>query len=212
MTLLQTMPDGDPATVRLRTRDAAVIAAALAAHGVGFERWPLRGGPLDPSVSTEALLDRYRPEVEALCARHGLRLVDVARIHDDGTEASRERAAAARGAFLEEHRHGEDEVRFFAHGTGCFSLHLDGEVHAVVCEAGDLLSVPAGTRHWFDMGPRPDFAAIRFFEQEDGWVGDFTGDPLAQRFPRLDDLLADTAADADTVVDAAAVAAVDAAV
>ncbi|MHA6758503.1 1,2-dihydroxy-3-keto-5-methylthiopentene dioxygenase [Streptacidiphilus sp. PAMC 29251] len=195
MTLLQTMPDTDPAEIRLRTRDSTAIAEALAAHGIGFERWPLRG-PVDASVPNGTLLTRYGTEVDELCARRGLRLVDVARLHTaDGADSAespgrQEKAAAARSTFLEEHRHGEDEVRFFAHGTGCFYLHLDGEVHAVVCEAGDLLSVPAGTRHWFDMGPRPEFAAIRFFEQEDGWVGDFTGDPLAQRFPRLDDLLA----------------------
>ena len=192
MTLLQTMAEDDPAAVRLRTRDPERIAVALALHGIGFERWPLRGpsGP-DVSVAADELTARYRTEIDALCARRGLRLVDVAAMRPEDTPAWRERAVAARSTFLEEHRHDEDEVRFFAHGTGCFSLHLDGQVHAVVCEAGDLLSVPAGTRHWFDMGPRPDFAAIRFFEREDGWVGDFTGDPLARRFPGLDDLLAD---------------------
>ena len=86
------------------------------------------------------------------------------------------RRAAARSKFLAEHRHAEDEVRFFVAGRGCFYLHLEPEVLAVVCEGGDLLSVPAGTRHWFDMGSRPDFVAIRFFQQEDGWIGDFTGD------------------------------------
>ncbi len=85
-------------------------------------------------------------------------------------------AAAARGKFLAEHRHAEDEVRFFAAGRGCFYLHLDGEVVAVVCEAAICCRCPAGTRHWFDMGSRPDFLAIRFFEEKDGWVGDFTGD------------------------------------
>jgi 1,2-dihydroxy-3-keto-5-methylthiopentene dioxygenase len=50
--------------------------------------------------------------------------------------------------------------------------------------------VPAGTRHWFDMGTTPDFVAIRFFEREDGWIGDFTGDAIGQRFPSLDQLVA----------------------
>ena len=56
----------------------------------------------------------------------------------------------------------------------------------MVCESGDLLTVPAGTRHWFDMGPEPKFAAIRFFEQADGWIGEFTGDAIGERFPTLD--------------------------
>jgi 1,2-dihydroxy-3-keto-5-methylthiopentene dioxygenase len=53
--------------------------------------------------------------------------------------------------------------------------------------AGDLIGVPDGTRHWFDMGPEPSFVAIRFFTEPDGWVGHFTGTDIAQRFPRFDE-------------------------
>jgi len=38
---------------------------------------------------------------------------------------------------------------------GAFYLRNDDTVLKVVCEQGDLLSVPKHTRHWFDMGPRP---------------------------------------------------------
>jgi len=37
------------------------------------------------------------------------------------------------------------------------------------------------------MGPAPQFTAIRFFDNPKGWVAQFTGDPIAERFPRLDD-------------------------
>ncbi|MEV4874921.1 1,2-dihydroxy-3-keto-5-methylthiopentene dioxygenase [Streptomyces cyaneofuscatus] len=188
MTLLQIMPDDAPDTVLLRTRDEAAITHALRARSVSFTRWPLRT-QVTPQTSPEELLDAYRSEVDELCASQGLRLVDVARLHPEEGEQWQERAAKARSTFLDEHRHAEDEVRFFAQGTGCFYLHLDARVYAVVCEAGDLLSVPAGTRHWFDMGPVPDFCAIRFFEKEDGWVGDFTQESIAGGFPRLDALL-----------------------
>jgi 1,2-dihydroxy-3-keto-5-methylthiopentene dioxygenase len=190
MTLLQIMPDHDAGTVVLRTRDQDEITDALRPHGVSFTRWPLRVTATS-DVDSDHLLAVYRDDIDRLCAQQGLALVDIARIHIEPGPEWEAKAAKARSTFLEEHRHTEDEVRFFAHGTGCFYLHLDGHVHAVVCEAGDLLSVPAGTRHWFDMGPRPEFAAIRFFEKEDGWVGDFTGEPIAQHFPRLDALLAD---------------------
>lgn len=53
----------------------------------------------------------------------------------------------------------------------------------VVCGRGDFLNVPAGTPHWFDMGPSPRFTAIRFFTRPDGWVAIPTGDPIAQRLP-----------------------------
>ncbi|MEV3871805.1 cupin [Streptomyces sp. NPDC049906] len=187
MTLLQIMPDDAPEQVLLRTRDPERIAAELGAHGVVLRHWPLRTEDV-PALDDQALLDLYRDEIEEVCERDAMTLVDIARLHPTPTEEWRERAAKARSTFLAEHRHGEDEVRFFAHGRGLFTLHLDNRVHAVLCEAGDLLSVPAGVRHWFDMGPQPDFAAIRFFQEEDGWVGDFTGTPIADRFPRLDEL------------------------
>ncbi|MFD8544257.1 acireductone dioxygenase [Streptomyces sp. NPDC059649] len=191
MTLLQLMPDDAPETVLLRTTDTTVIATTLAGHGVELRHWPVRG-TVTPQDDSDEILGRYRAEVDELSAREGFRLIDVARLHPSDDPAWAEQAAKARTTFLEEHRHAENEVRFFAHGRGCFYLHLDGKVFATVCEAGDLLSVPAGTRHWFDMGTRPDFTAIRFFEEEDGWVGDFTGDPLARTFPTLDALVGTT--------------------
>ncbi|MER5968949.1 cupin [Streptomyces sp. NPDC002055] len=189
MTLLQVMPDDAPDTVLLRTRDPREITEALLECAVEFRRWPLHG-TLTAGTATDEILDRYRTEIDELCTREGLQVVDVARLHPEEGPHWAERAAKARSAFLDEHRHAEDEVRFFVHGRGCFSLHLRSRVYAVVCEAGDLLSVPAGTPHWFDMGPRPDFAAIRFFQEENGWVGDFTGTRIAERFPRLEALTA----------------------
>jgi 1,2-dihydroxy-3-keto-5-methylthiopentene dioxygenase len=91
-----------------------------------------------------------------------------------------------RKKFLDEHRHGEDEVRFFVEGRGAFYLHLNGRVYRVVCTKGDLISVPAGTKHWFDMGADPEFTAIRLFNNPDGWIAAFTGDPIASNFPKLD--------------------------
>lgn len=190
MTLLQIMPDDDATTVTLRTRDEQTITEVLKGVGVDFRRWELRV-QVTPDTADADLLAAYRTEIDRLCELHDLTLVDLARLSPPEDPEGQERAAQARAKFLDEHRHDEDEVRFFAHGTGCFYLHLDRQVHAVVCEAGDLLSVPAGTRHWFDMGPRPDFAAIRFFQKEDGWVGDFTGTPISVSFPRLDVLLTD---------------------
>ncbi|MDH6576340.1 cupin [Kitasatospora sp. MAP5-34] len=188
MTLLQIMPEGAPDTVRLRTRDPQVIAEALAGCGVDFRRWPLRA-QLGPGSEPAQVLAAYQDEIDGLCARQNLQLVDVASLYTDDSAESQQRAAQARRTFLDEHRHAEDEVRFFAHGRGCFYLHLDQAVYAVVCEAGDLLSVPAGTTHWFDMGERPAFTAVRFFEQQDGWIGDFTGSGIAEHFPGLDELL-----------------------
>ena len=67
-----------------------------------------------------------------------------------------------------------------------FYLHVDSKVYMMQCGRNDLISVPAGTRHWFDMGPEPNFTAIRMFTRPDGWVAQFTGDPIAARFPAFD--------------------------
>jgi len=164
-------------TTELETRDPARIAQALAPLGVRFEQWPSR--PLPADADQAAVLQAFAPEVERLQAANGYRTVDVIRMTPDHPER-----AALRTKFLSEHRHSEDEVRFFVEGEGLFTLRDDDRVHAVLCEAGDLISVPAGMRHWFDMGPSPRFTAIRLFIDPAGWVADFTGDAIADRFPR----------------------------
>lgn len=190
MTLLQIMADTDAADVRLRTEEAEVIGTELARRGIAFDRWPAMPG-LDATTPTADILANYHERVEYLNADGRYKFIDVARLQpDDGDPEWTAKAESARGRFLSEHRHAEDEVRFFVTGRGCFYLHLEPEVVAVVCEGGDLLSVPSGTRHWFDMGVRPDFVTVRFFEQRDGWIGDFTGDPIGARFPSLDQLVA----------------------
>jgi 1,2-dihydroxy-3-keto-5-methylthiopentene dioxygenase len=131
-----------------------------------------------------AILSAYADEVERVQSSGSYPTVDAIRLTPDHPDR-----VALREKFLAEHTHGEDEVRFFVEGRGLFCLHLEGEVLQVLCESGDWISVPAGTRHWFDMGPEPSFCALRFFDNPEGWVARFTGDPIAERYPRLDALL-----------------------
>jgi len=101
--------------------------------------------------------------------------------------------AAFRQKFLAEHTHSDFEVRFFVGGRGLFYLHLGDKVYMVLCEKGDLISVPANTTHWFDMGENPAFKCIRFFTTADGWEGHFTGSDIAGRFPSFDEVAAELA-------------------
>lgn len=189
MTLLQVMPEADGANVLVRTEDITEIAAELAPHGIRLERWATV--PLADDAGQEQVLAAYSSEVERVSAEGPYPLVDVVRlVPNDSDPEWPAKAEAARTKFLEEHTHDEDEVRFFVEGSGCFYLHLGDKVYAVVCTAGDLMSVPAGTTHWFDMGVKPYFCAIRFFQEEDGWVAGFTGNPISARMPTLDELLA----------------------
>lgn len=163
MTRLTIFDEAGAEQARMEAGEA--IGAALAEIGVRFERWPTAG---------------YEDRVEALRAA-GYSTIDTVGVTPDHPDR-----AKMRQTFLSEHRHVEDEVRFFIDGAGLFTLREGGRVYAVHCQAGDMISVPAGMRHWFDMGEHPHFTAMRFFRTPEGWVGDFTGDPIAERFPRLE--------------------------
>lgn len=189
MTLLVTWADTAPDTPVTRTTDVTHITERLGAVGVAFQRWEA-AADLPAGADADQVLEAYRDEVDRLVEEHGFTVVDVAQLHPSDDPDWPTIAAGARAKFLAEHTHDEDEVRFFIDGSGVFYLHIGGEVHAVRCEAGDLLAVPALTTHWFDMGTTPDFAAIRFFQNDDGWVGTFTGDPIASKFADFDTLAA----------------------
>jgi 1,2-dihydroxy-3-keto-5-methylthiopentene dioxygenase len=144
---------------------------------VGFERWHARA-ELAPGATQDEVLAAYRTDVDRLLALGGYRSADVVRMHPDHPDRG-----AFRTKFLAEHTHAEDEVRFFVEGTGAFYVRDGARVLKIVAERGDLLRLPAGTRHWFDMGPDPYFAAIRLFTSPDGWAAQFTGDAIAERVP-----------------------------
>jgi len=189
MTLLTVWPDSDPTTVLVRTSAPGEIAVELKRLGVRYENWPVVDG-LSAEPSSEEVLAAYRANVDRVVETEGYILVDALYMTPSDTPEWRESAAAARKKFLAEHTHDDDEDRFFARGAGVFYLHVDGKVYGILCEAGDLLSVPANTTHWFDMGTNPDYVSIRFFHDDDGWVGNFTGSDIALEFPTFDTLMA----------------------
>ena len=169
-----------PDVPRLATRDIAEITAELAAIGVAFEQWDASQS-VQPGDAPDMIMAAYRVDIDRLVEAKGFRSIDVVSIAPDN-----ENREAMRTRFLEEHFHKEDEVRFFVAGSGLFTLHVVDMVYEVLCEAGDLISVPDSMTHWFDMGPEPSFVAIRFFTEADGWVGHFTGTDIATRFPRYE--------------------------
>jgi 1,2-dihydroxy-3-keto-5-methylthiopentene dioxygenase len=77
--------------------------------------------------------------------------------------------------FSREHWHDEDEVRFILRGAGIFHVRPpQGPVHAIEVGPGDLLRVPRGTRHWFDLCASRDIRAIRLFQDTAGWTPHYT--------------------------------------
>jgi len=167
--------------------DRAAIVDRLQAIGVEFEHWQA-GRDLADDADQDTVLEAYRDAIDALNARYGFRSIDVVNLTPDHPDA-----AALRSRFLAEHTHADFEVRFFVDGSGLFYLHVGDRIYMVLCERGDLISVPANTTHWFDMGTRPFFKCIRFFTAPDGWVGEFTGSDIAARFPDFDSYVAQLA-------------------
>ncbi|OEY67829.1 1,2-dihydroxy-3-keto-5-methylthiopentene dioxygenase [Marinobacter sp. X15-166B] len=181
MTTLSIFDPRAPAQPHTQTRDPARIQQLLAEHGVRFEQWPTRALPAN--ATPDDILQAYASEVATLKQTGGFQTADVVSL-----TASHPDKQALRQKFLDEHVHSEDEVRFFVRGQGLFYLHLADSVHALLCEQNDLISVPDGTRHWFDMGPEPDFTCIRLFSNPEGWVAAFTGSDIARQLPGYETL------------------------
>jgi len=156
------------------------IATRLHEVGVLFERWQA-AQPLAREAGEEGVISAYRSSVDHLMQDYGFKFVDVVALTPEHPDR-----AALRQKFLDEHTHSEFEVRFFVDGKGLFYIHQDDKVYAVMCEQGDLISVPAGTRHWFDMGAAPSFKCIRLFTSPEGWAAQYTGDEIANNFPRFE--------------------------
>jgi len=77
--------------------------------------------------------------------------------------------------FSREHWHDEDEVRFIIHGRGLFHIRPQvGPLTAIEVEAGDLIRVPRGTWHWFDLCADRRIRAIRLFQDPAGWTPHYT--------------------------------------
>jgi enolase-phosphatase E1 len=168
------------------SEDRQRIQSILSEIGVRFEQWATQS-PLSADTSDADILKAYEGDIVRLKQEGGYSSVDVVHLFPDNPNKT-----VLREKFLSEHIHTEDEVRFFVQGGGAFYLHphndQEDKVYAVICTAGDLISVPARVKHWFDMGEEPHFTAIRLFERPDGWIAEYTGDALSQNYPLLPDL------------------------
>ena len=150
--------------------DQAEVTRYLATLGIDYERWP--GAQRVPAgASADEVLAAYAPEIERLKVRGGYVTADVIDV-----TAATPGLDAMLAKFNSEHWHDEDEVRFIVRGRGLFHVHpKDGApVIAIEVEAGDLIRVPRGTWHWFDLCAEKDIRAIRLFQDKSGWTPHYT--------------------------------------
>jgi 1,2-dihydroxy-3-keto-5-methylthiopentene dioxygenase len=170
------------AIVKVPSEDVVVnepgaVATFLARYGIDYEQWA-PSQPLAADASAEDVLNAYAHEVEALKGRGGYVTADVIDVTPGTANLD---AMLAR--FNREHWHDEDEVRFIVEGRGLFHVHPpNGPVFAIEVEAGDLIRVPRGTHHWFDLCAERRIRAIRLFQDPSGWTPHYTDSHIDEGF------------------------------
>jgi 1,2-dihydroxy-3-keto-5-methylthiopentene dioxygenase len=149
--------------------DADAVRGYLAEYGIEYERTGAAPGLSTTSTSDE-ILAAWAPKIDALKARGGYVVADVIDVKPETPNLD-----AMLKRFSSEHWHDEDEVRLIVEGRGLFHIHPPGKpVFALEVEAGDLIRVPRGTHHWFDLCGERRIRAIRLFQDPSGWTPHYT--------------------------------------
>lgn len=179
MSQLTIYSESNPNTFLWFSTAGEEITAKLQEVGVSFERWQANK-LVTEDATNEEIIAAYQLEINRLVRETGYQTYDVISVAPNHPQKQQ-----LREKFLSEHVHDDDEIRFFNGGKGMFTLHIGDKVYEIICEQNDLIRVPAGTPHWFDMGENPSFSCIRLFDTPEGWVAQFTGSDIAKSFARL---------------------------
>ena len=157
--------------------DEREVREYLLKLGINYERWPT-SERVAPDASADKVLEAYAEEIEQLKASGGYVTADLIDVNPD-TPGLEEMLAK----FDREHWHDEDEVRFIISGGGVFHIHdRSGEVVAIEVRAGDLIRVPRGTLHWFNLCAERRIRAIRLFQDKSGWTPHYTDSQVDRNY------------------------------
>lgn len=163
-----------------RLEDVEEIREFLRPFGIWYEHWDVEGR-IAADATNEQILDAYAPEIERLKQQGGYVTADVINVSPETPGLD-----AMLAKFDKEHTHSEDEVRFTVKGGGIFHIHPDdGPVFAVQVESGDLINVPAGIRHWFNLCDDKQIRCIRLFLDPAGWAPHYVDDAVHEQFAPL---------------------------
>lgn len=154
----------------IRLTGGEEITDYLSTIGIDYGRWEnIREVSAD--ASDEEILAVFSEEVEFLKTKGGYATADVINIVPTTPNLD-----AMLDKFNKEHWHDEDEVRFIVKGRGIFHIAPpNGDVVSIEMEAGDLIRVPRGTHHWFNLCGDRTVRAIRLFKDISGWTPQYTG-------------------------------------
>jgi 1,2-dihydroxy-3-keto-5-methylthiopentene dioxygenase len=158
-------------------REQEEIREYLAGMGIEYERWETPA-ELPANASAEEVLSAYVEQIDELKRRGGYVTADVIDVNAETPGLD-----AMLSKFNIEHTHDEDEVRYIIAGRGLFHIHPpQGSVVAIEVEAGDLIRVPRGTRHWFDLCGDRRIRAIRLFQDKSGWTPHYSGSGVDRKY------------------------------
>ncbi len=157
--------------------DTEEMSTFLQPHGIHYEKWDV-AGRIGDDVTNEEILEAYAPEIQRLKSQGGYVTADVINVNPQ-TPGLDEMLAK----FDKEHTHSEDEVRFTVKGSGVFHVHpKTGPVFSITVESGDLINVPKGTRHWFNLCNEKTIRCIRLFEDMSGWTPHYEENSLHSQY------------------------------
>lgn len=159
------------------------LRAFLTQYGIDYGQWDIRAIPralLEKNMLTaeekQIILDCLRERIEAEKVRFGYQSADVVALSAEVPNLEQ-----ILEPFRREHYHVENEIRFVVDGAGVFSINPQtAPVFDVAMEAGDFISVPAGTWHWFNLGDDRRIKAVRIFESAEGWAAIYPDEAVAK--------------------------------
>jgi 1,2-dihydroxy-3-keto-5-methylthiopentene dioxygenase len=156
------------------------IRKFLAQYGIWYRRFD-GSDTLSEDASSEDILAAYNAPIQELMAEGGYVTADVVNVRPDTPGLD-----AMLAKFSAEHWHTENEVRFIVHGRGLFHIHPQaGPVFSIEVAKGDMINVPKGTLHWFDLCGERSIRAIRLFQDPAGWTPHYTDSHVESNYQPL---------------------------
>ena len=152
--------------MKIKTKNGTItdkikIKEFLVKFGLHGEFW-------QPEITDSSISDpliRYKNQIEKLKKKLGYASADVCAM-----TAQTPNLDKMLSAFIKEHHHSDDEVRFTVEGEGIFGVNpLTDPPFEVYVEPGDLLVVPGNTRHWFNLTEKKNICCIRVFKENPKW-------------------------------------------
>lgn len=178
------------AEIRIRSTNERItgeenVKAFLDGQSVLYEKWDTSKLPehlrekfiLNDEEKAE-ILATYDAEIRDLAARRGYKIWDVISLSE-----STPNIEELLKKFESIHTHSEDEIRAITAGRGIFIIKGSDDVgyFDVELSAGDVISVPENTPHFFTLMDNRQIVAVRLFIEEDGWVAKPFDDPSFQK-------------------------------